>query len=222
MLTSAQIVTQALQIAKCPGYTVQATNALNALLNGLALTYDNTLTRKLTTIAVTSGTFSYPLPADYLRQKEVFYNISGTVFYLNQIALQDFDQQYTGSSNSQYPDSFATDNSNSTIYLYPYPGISFTLSVRYIASPADIANADTSTTVPWFPYQQYLIHALATQMMKLTDDERWASFESMGQDMLRDYLRMDNDMGGYVNTVKKDPRTFRNGGSYRPTKLQGW
>ena len=132
MLTSQQIVTLACQIAKAPGFTAQAGQFLNARLIQLALEQDMDIIRRTVTIPVVTGTSKYNLPANYLRAREVFYNLNGVVFTLTSRALDDYDQLYNGQSLQDYPYLYATDIAATppAIYLYPAPSVSLTLTVR--------------------------------------------------------------------------------------------
>ena len=223
MLTSQQIVTLATQIAKCPGYTVQAGQMLNMLLAGLAIDYDNNLLRTATTIAV-SNKGPYNLPSGYLRMRQVTYNLNGVIFDVVQLPLEAYNDliQTTGLT-ATYPYNFAVDDSPSPaiLYLYPPPAQAFTLNILYFKQSTDISAPETSSALPWFPYQDYLVHALASELMKITDDARYAGFVEVGENLLRKYMRMADDDEGYVKTVNLDPRRFKTTRNLKPTKLQG-
>lgn len=217
-LTAQQIVTQACQIAKCPGFTSQAGQALNYILAELATNHDFWIIRKTTTINITGSSPSYSLPTDYFRAKEVFYTVNGVPFFLNQISLEDYDSAIQNTGGASYPFSYATDPNSALIYFFPNPVISAAVTLRYQSLPADIATPQSSSTVPWFPYSRYLVHAVATELMKITDDSRYAKFVKDGEDMLAAYKKMDNDDLGYATQVKLDRRYWKPAASSRPTK----
>jgi hypothetical protein len=218
-LTAQNIVTQACQIAKCPGFTLQAGTALNYILAELATNYNFDIIRKTTTIAVTGSSASYSLPADYFRAREVFYTVNGVPFYLNQIPLEEYDSLIQNTGGSSYPYSYATDPNSAVIFFYPNPTIAANITLRYMSLPADIATPETSSSIPWLPYSRYLIHAVATEMMKITDDTRFAEFWNAGEEMLKSYMKMDNDNQNYAQQVKLDRRHFKPAASSRATKL---
>jgi hypothetical protein len=223
MQTAQQIVTLATQIAKCPGMTQQTGQMLNILLSRLAYQYDNNLLRKSGTISVVNQG-PYNLPPDYLRMRQVTYLLNGVSFDVVQIPLEKYnDLVQTTGLTSTYPYNFAIDSSvtPNILYLYPPPSQAFTLNILYMSAPSDITSPETSTSIPWFPHQDYLIHALATEMMKITDDTRYGDFEAVSDELLRRYMRMADDDEGYCKTVKLDPNSFRTGGRVRPTKIQG-
>src|SRR5690242_13656157 len=97
-LTAAQIVTQATQNAKVPGYASQAGQLLNLVLQDLCQTYDFDLARKTIILQIGTATPNtigpYSLPADYLRVRynEAFYLISGVPYTLIQIPLEEYDR----------------------------------------------------------------------------------------------------------------------------------
>lgn len=223
MLTSQQIVSLACQIAKCPGMQQQAGQFLNARLVQIALDQDLDIVRRTTTIPAVGGQASYNLPATYLRAREVFYNISGVVFKLDPMALEDYDAMYNAPGFQNYPYNYSTDIAQTPplLYLYPTPSISFTLTVRYMDNSVEITTPENSSVVPWFQDQRLLVKMLAEDLMDITDDERASDFWRKNDEQFRRMLTMSNDMEGRVLRVKRDPLTFRSAGAVRPTKIQG-
>lgn len=217
MLTSAQIVTVACQIAKCPGYTQIAGQRLNEILVDLAFDQNLDSIRRTTTINITPNQPSYALPANFLRSREFFYNVEGAVFWLVEIDLNEYDALFTGPNNSAYPYNFAVDQASNLTYIYPLPLVPLSATLRYMDNTVEIANPDTSTTVPWFQKQSYLIERLAEKMMQITDDSRRLEFKATSDDVLRAYLKLNN--GNTLKTVGLDPRRFRMPTALKPTKL---
>jgi len=83
----------------------------------------------------------------------------------------------------------------------------------------DIASPETSAVIPWFPDQDYLIHATATRLMKITDDTRYERFIAEGEKMLRIHLIMEGDEQQVVKSVRLDPRRFHSNRTLKPTKI---
>lgn len=218
MLTAAQIVTIATTIAKCPGFAQMAGQRLNEILLDLAISQNLDIVRRTATINVLPGVQQYNLPATFLRARECFYNIQGAVFYMVEIDLAQYDQLFTGPNNSAYPEQFAIQIETGQIYFYPLPIIPLTVTLRYMDETVEIANPETSTVIPWFQMQSYLINRLAEKMMGITDDNRLPLFKQENDDSLRQYLRMNN--GNTLKTVAMDPRIWRSGNNaLKPTKL---
>lgn len=217
MLTSAQIVTLACQIAKCPGYLAIAGQRLNETLVDLAIQQDLDIIRRTTTISVQPGTQSYNLPTNFLRARECFYNIEGAVFNVTEDSLANYDLLFTGPNNSAYPYMFAVDQSDNTIKFYPLPLVVLSVTLRYMDISVEIATPETSTVVPWFQEQSYLIDRLTEKMMQITDDVRQPYFAAKADEALRRYLKMDN--GNVLNTVQLDPRRFHSPRDLKSTKL---
>lgn len=217
MLTAAQIVTMACQIAKCPGYTAIAGQRLNEVLVDLAIEQNLDIIRRTLTISVQPNQQSYQLPTNFLRARECFYNIQGAVFQVTEYALEDFDALFTGPNNSAYPEIFTVDQSTNILQFYPLPLVAISVTFRYMDQAVEIVTPDTSNNVPWFPKQSYLIERLAEKMMQITDDVRQPQFEAKSDEELRRFLKMDN--GNVLNTVQLDPRRFNNPRSLRATKL---
>jgi hypothetical protein len=243
-LQAQQIVSLALQIAKAPGYTAQAGQLLNAILLDLCLTYDLVVIRKNFTFTFSTsasglgyapGCGPNQMPADYLRAPKGghFYNISGTIYKMINVEQAEFDAFVQSPGQNSYPERFYVDMSVSPPNLYVwYPASgAYAATVRYFSQMPDIVTPETSTTIPWFPNQAYLIRRLAGEVMAITDDDRAASYlgdndETTPQGagvILRKYLTMQDDPDGRVKVVQLDPRRFGTSASgLKNTKTVGW
>lgn len=218
-LTAAQLIIRACTIAKAPGYTVQAGQYLNMLLDTLQQTYDFDYIRKTQTI-VLNGNPGYDMATDHQRTDQVYYSVNGTKIVLNQIPIEDYNSLFMGAGVSNYPSSYAVDVSTTpnTILFYPPPLIPLTVSVLYFPRLEDIENPETSSEVPWFENQEYLLKKLAALIMLETDDERAPLFDVQSEKLLRNILTMQDDKGGYAQTIKLDRRSFRSPDSLKPDK----
>jgi len=223
MLTASQIINLAVQIAKVPGMTTQAGQFLNARLIQLALDQDMDIIRRTTTINVVTGQASYALPVNYLRMREAFYNINGSVFWLVQLALKNYDQLNTNPGLTDYPYYYSTDIGTTppTLLLYPPPSLAFTLNIRYMDNLVEIDDPENSQVIPWFQDQSLLINMVAENLMSISDDTRVEMMFRQNDDKFRRLIQMSNDKENYAIVVEKDERTFRTARRVRPTKLQG-
>ena len=242
-LTAAQIVTLACQIAKCPGFTSQAGQFLNAVLQDLCKNYD--LDAALGTFSFTfnsatgTGSGPYTLPDDYLRvqvkdgKDEFFYTIDGVPYPLIQVTKAEFDWLVQTPGFQSYPYNYATDLSQSPAQLFVWPPASgsYQCTMRYYKQMPDITTPETSATVPWFPNTQILIRGVAGNLMGITGDDRQAEF--LGDDpdryplgmgtLIKAYLKNVEDREGAVHTVGLDRRRFgRQFDRLRNTKSIGW
>ena len=85
------------------------------------------------------------------------------------------------------------------------------------------ATPETSTNVPWFPNQQYLLRRLEAELMTIVDDSRQSDYMRQAEDQLRDYIKLKDDKEGHAQTVQLDRRQFSNNFSRLPnTKNIGW
>ena len=228
-ITAAQIVADALDIAKCPGFLSRGGRALNLALNDLCLHRNlkiNLFTQSINVAANTNGPFN--LESNYLRTFDLFYLIQDQPYFLQPSNLYQFDSEPDKSTTSNYPYEWASDLSLvgsgglGQLKIFPQFNQALTLTHRYFINQADIATPETSTTVPWFPDQDYLVFATALRMMRITDDSRYNDFVKQAEDMLRIHLVTEGDEQQVVKEVKLDPRRFRNTGSVKPTKLNPW
>lgn len=231
MLTAAQIVTKACAIAKAPGFITQGGQDLNLVLNDLVLHRDLKLNRYSSSISVTSGsTGPFNLPADYLRTYDLFYSINGQKYFLRPVSTLEYDANFQSAGVANYPYEYQTDlqpqaatpdTGIALLYIYPQTNAALTLTHRYMIRRADISTPSSSSSIPWFPDQDYLIHATAARLMKLTDDQRYEQFKTDAENMLRTHIIMDGDEQQVVKEVKLDPRRFRIHGRLRATKVTG-
>lgn len=224
--TAAQIVTEACQIAKCPGFTAQAGRNLNLTLNDLVM--HRNLKVNLVTAAINFGPNSYGpfnLESNYKRTYDLFYLVQGEPYFLEPASLREFDEEVQLTGLSNYPTEFATDlspvanGSPGLLYIYPQTATPIVATHRYYLAQPEIATPESSAAVPWFEDQDYLIHALATRLMRITDDDRHTAYAAEGEMLLKKHLLMEGDEQQVVKEVKLDPRRFTVRGSSRPTKL---
>ncbi len=226
MLTSAQIVTLAAQIAKCPGFTQQGGQQLNLALNDLVLHRDLKMNRIEATISVTAGSNGpFTLESDYLRTYDLFYTVNNFPYFLFPLSQEEYDQLFKDPSIANYPYSYTTDLTNQAtqsagrLFIFPQSNTSLSLTHRYMINRAGIATPESSSTTPWFPDQDYLIHATALRLMKITDDQRFDRFVADAETMLRTHIIMEGDEQKVVKEVRLDPKRFHLNRTLRPTKL---
>ena len=246
-LSSAQIVTLATQTAKCPNYTSQAGQFLNAILQDLAQTYDfDTIAKThasnfvVNTTSGPGGQYAAgcgpnPLPADYLRAKnnECIYYIQGVRYVMIGLSEPEFDMLVQQPGMQNFPTNFFVDLSPVAVggvpnmYVWMPASGAYPFTVKYYPQMPDITTPESSATVPWFPNQQYLLTRLAGQLMQLTNDDRYKEYLGDGafgaEGILRKYLELKDDPEYSVKTVSLDRRRF--GPSFnnlKNTKFVGW
>ena len=224
-LTAAQIVTDACQIAKCPGYTAQGGRALNLVLADLQL--HRNLKANLTTAfaslpAGTNGPLT--LEVDYLRTYDLFYVLAGETYFLMPGSLREYDADVTSQQGGGQPYEWASDLSVSPglLYIYPQSTKAVTLTHRYYNRETDIVAPESSAVVPWFADQDYLIQATAARLMRITDDDRYQACMADCEKLLQIHLLTEGDEQQVVKEVQLDPRRFRIRGGSRPTKDNPW
>jgi len=245
-LTASQIVALACQAAGCPGYEVIAGQLLNVILSDLCQTYDFDVARGTSSFNMNpslvvsapaafpnllAGSGPYPLPTDFLRCKygDVMWFLQGVPYVMIPIEQYEFDASVQQAGLQNYPYWYATflEESPAGIVFYPPPSGAYSTMVRYQRQMPDIANPEVSSTVPWFPNQQYLRTRLAGELFAITDDERAVAYlgdtEIGAQGILQRFLKLANDNENRSQMVKMDRRTFRPNNNALPvTKLTGW
>lgn len=230
MMTSAQIIDLACQIAKAPGYKSQAALFMNSRLLQIALQQDLDIVKRFYTFNTSIGQELYPLPANYLRARQVFYYNNGVAYDLDQRSIEEYNRLFQGPGLDDYPYLFATDISGSLsgnapipqLYLYPQPIVELQIEILYFDKSVEVTDPANSETIPWFQDQLLLVKDIAAQLMAITDDTR-ADASLAGVDkMFTSYLQMANDKEQRVQKVSLDTDNFRTARrSVRPTKLQG-
>lgn len=241
-LTTAQLIARACSKAKVPGYTAQGLQELNVVLGDLCQTYDLALARGLftgtfpTTQTTVNGVIIFggpiTLPADYLRtsgstggegaQKSVWWDLLGVQYPMVPCDLAEFDMQVQQAGIQSYPWLWATDMSVSPAQAWIYPPASgaYPFFCRYQKQMPDIID---TTTVPWFPNQQYLIDKVASRLMQDSDDSRALSLGQSADMTLSGYLRSRDDNLNRPRTVQLDRRNFgSNFAKLANTKTTGW
>jgi len=221
MAQSAQVlINLACTAAKTPGMVVQAGQFMNIILEELSLIKDLEINRGLWSLNTgapsgytpTSGVAYYNLAPDHLRvlEDECFYLVSGVPYTLIQKQLSDFDKLITTTGFNAQMIFFAVDDSQSPaqILFWPPPNASYTVYIRYEKLTADMANPETSASVPKFPLQQYLIWEVAARMMDLSDDDRVDNFHKRAADLIRKWEIMQRDMESTVLRVNLDRNRF--------------
>lgn len=248
-LTAAQLVTLACQTARCPNFTSQGGQLLNSILSDLCQTYDFDVVKGTFNFNFNPGLVTtpndfpnmaagggpYALPADYLRavKDEVLWFLQGVPYPMIPVDLSEFDWQVQQAGNQAYPFLWATDISQSppVAVVWPAPSGAYPVMVRYYRQMPDIATPETSTTVPWFPNQRYLLKQLSGMLMELTNDSRSQTFLGDGdpnnpgaQAILRNYLKLKDDKSDRAQRVTMDRRRFNRGNysSLPNTKRVGW
>lgn len=238
MLTNAQIITLACQIAKCPGMTSQAGQLYNSILDDLCQTYNIDAAR--TTIVFNfsgsgGGTGPNVLPANYLRadEDEVFWTLNGVPYPLISMDLAEYDALVRTAGFQSFPTHFATDMSKAPpeMFIWPPANGAYPCTLRYFQQMPTIASPELSAAAPWFPNATYLKTQLTGMLCQITGDDRADGFLSDNDEMhpngagvqLRKYLKMQGDPLGRAKTVQLDRRRFgRNFATLRNTKQVGW
>ncbi len=238
-LTAQQIVTLACQKAKVPGMTTMAGQILNSILLELAQEYDlacNLWTVELVISPSGAGLYGagpYSLPANYLRMAvdELTYVVDSIPYRMTQLTLAQMDIQINVAGDASYPNRFATDvsvnNTTPLLYVYPPPLFNITLQLRYYGTQPDITTPETSSTIPWFPCQNYLNARLLGELYSINSKIELAS-QYLGDGplgaagILRRWLQLQGDKEMTGDSVILDERYFSAGGqSFPPSKITG-
>lgn len=230
--TAAQIVTLACQIAKCPGYTSQAGQLLNVVLDELNQTYNfnSARTNYSFNFDVAQGSGPYTLPSDYLRMASegIWFTILGVKYPMVSVDLSEYDMMVQQPGLQAYPSFYATNMSTSppTLFVWMPPSGAYPVTMRYYRDMPEITTPETSTDVPWFPQQNYLITRVAGELMKITDDTRADAFLGIGpsgaQGILTRFLKLEDDSLNRTQRVELDRRFFGRRTNLPNTKTIGW
>lgn len=194
----------------------------------------NRVTQMITLPANTFGPVN--LESDYLRTYDLFYPIpttgapgsqTGIPIELIPITMQQMDAEFKSPSVSNYPYEFATDLSTQAqvasgtagqLFVYPQSSGQIVLTHRYMVKQPTIVTPESSSTVPWFTFTNYLVTRVAAEVMQDTGDDRREAFLKDCEVMLQPYLIMEGDEQSAVHEIKLDPRHFRFRGALKPVK----
>lgn len=229
-LQASQIVARACAIAKCPGFIQQGGIYLNMVLEDLWLHRDLKINRVTEFVTVQANNYGpFTLPLNYLRTYDLFFQQNNLPYFLNPISTEEWDQEFKDPSIANYPYEYMTillDETSAqaaasagSLYIYPQSSGQIVLTHRYMVKQPDITAPETSTVIPWFPDQNYLIKATAVELMGETDDTRQESWRAQCEAMLRTHLIMEGDEQAVVKSVRLDPRRFHSNRTLKPTKI---
>lgn len=241
-LTAAQIVSLANQDAATPGYTSQAGQLLNLVLQDLCENWNFDAAKGTTVFNfspsiptnpnlypnVEPGGGPYALPADFLRMvddKDTTWYLNGVAYPMIPCDLSEYDNLVQQTNLQSYPYIFATDVSQQPANLLVWPPASgaYQCLIRYYRLMPDIITPETSSTVPWFRNTNYLRTRLAAEMMGIADDSRRDEWLNRATMMLQAYLKNKDDNSDRAICVKLDRRRFGNSFSaLKNTKTIGW
>ena len=176
-LTCQQIITLATQTAKCPSWTSQAQQLLNAVLSELCEGYDFDVARGTYSFnfitglsantswstgwstafgdALASQSGPYPLATDWLRanRDDVFYTIQGVQYVMTPVLLAEFDALVQQAGLNSYPNQYAVDNSPISsgnppvMYVWPPPAGAYPVTARYYRQMPDYTAAQMADGV---------------------------------------------------------------------------
>ena len=163
-LTAAQIVALACQDAAAPGYTSQAGQLLNVVLQNLCENWDFDAAKGSTVFNFDPATVTnpdlypnikpgggpYTLPTDFLRMvddKDTVWYLNGVPYPMIPCDLSEYDNFVQQAGLQSYPYIFATDVSQSPANLLVWPPASgaYQCLIRYYRLMPDITTPETST-----------------------------------------------------------------------------
>jgi hypothetical protein len=157
-----------------------------------------------------SGPFA--LPPDFLRMDygDFFWQNGGINYFPIPYDINEFDAFVQQPGFTSYPTAFAVDTSTTPYGLYIWPASSgaYPYFGRYERQLPDVDTPATSTSVPWFPGQQYLQRRLTAEVMGLTGDTRWKAYMVDAEEILNRYLKKEGNRSNRTSKVKLDQRTF--------------
>lgn len=239
-LTIAQIITLALQDANCPSYQTQGGQKLNLILQELGQDYNFSAaqgwwssnfgvpyvgTTNFANLPAGAGPFA--LPADFQRFNfhDFFWQNGGINYFPTPYDIDEFDAFVQQPGFTSYPTAYSVDMSVSppALAIWPASSGAYPCFGRYQRTMPDIATPETSSVVPWFPSQQYVLHRLTAEMMITTGDTRAGSMMELATDDLRKFIEMEGNRDTRAVTAKLDPRHFGTSwGRLRSTKIIPW
>jgi len=227
--TSAQLVALACQVSKVPGFLTLGGQLLNTILEELWQVNDFAFSRQEIFINCTQQQpldayglpLGYALPTNHERSLNSWYVVNGIPVPITQIQIERFDNLPSLITGTSYPEFICVDVAQTprTVKVYPLPPLAVGFYMRYLPQQVAITSPESSSTIPWFPGQLYLLTRLSAELMMISDDSRREEFLANAEKLLSKFMTMGADDGdNFVKQVRLDPQSFRNSNSQRATK----
>jgi hypothetical protein len=138
-------------------------------------------------IVLIPNTYSYALPADFLRVQDIAYPALST--RLRPVDLGDFDMANVAQVAGP-PSTYTLDQSN--LFLFPNPSAADTLTMRYLARPATLVN-DSDVPTLNSDYLHLLVMYAVTRGFEGEDDIEMAQYYMQ---------RYKSDLANYASDVQ--------------------
>lgn len=233
-LTRDQIVQRALRksgnttLGNAPTYEAQIW--LNQLLFDLYTQYPLPYQCAETTLALSGLTFT--LPSDFLQSVDdsslAVTTLNGTPTYqlVREVSRREYeDYKGPGTATASVPLLWHADRNAGVGRIYPDPSPNAAIALfRYVYLPADIAiDPSGDATVPIFPYADFLIQALFTEILRYEQDGRANGELQIRELMLQNILNRATPLRAIESTIPLDPNVFdRVSGGRRDWGDWGW
>jgi hypothetical protein len=159
-----------------------------------------------------NGSGPYALPDDFLSmdRNDFFWQLGGINYFPTAMPIAEFDALVQQPGFSSYPSCYAVDTSTDPwgLYIWPASSGAYQAFGRYRKQTTDLTSPQTSSSVPWFPNQTYLVTRIAAEMMAITGDNRREQFLRESENILRRYLDLEGNSATFAARVMLDNRRF--------------
>lgn len=185
---------------------------LQLLLDHLALSWDWPFTRIICEMPITAR--SQPVPTSLLRisfSDPFFITEPGTGIRtpLRLCSEEEFFKILQFSPEIalvSLPQRGFLQKSTGLLFVDPFPDKAYTAEVHLQPWQVQLETVDS---LPWFPWSEYLFHALALELCLDQDDSRAQSEAQLAQVLFKEIRHSISDQGERTNRLTLDPTVYR-------------
>lgn len=219
--TAQDILNRASEIGNNPEVAAsggQGLDYLNFVLSSVYRKFNFDFARKSTTVTFQIGSTKEALPSDFLRVIDATYQVNDVTWTLDEIDLVTYDELPIVQFNSNIPFDITVDLLNQNLIIYPTPTIVMPVQLRYFYLPPSLTDP---TQYPFFPFDYWLVRAVALWVSLLQDDDREDKWNAWLDSEMHNLLKNAESVPGQTATMVLSPEWFGHGRRIKGSKAFG-
>lgn len=181
---------------------------LQLILDSLALSWDWPFTRILCSMEVSDRCSDLPSILNRISFHDPFFirDTQGNSLPLRLLPEDEFFTTISHDDVRGFPTRASIQKANGLLFVDPIPDQTYTVIVHL--QPWQIPLAEI-TSLPWFPWSEYLVSALAVKLCLDQDDNRVQAEAQLAAKLFKEIRSSISDQGERTAQVKLDPRVYR-------------